>query len=118
MIILKDENVFGVIVNSELNKDGKLETSVGVGMDGNVVEYMEEKDIDRLKEIADEVAHMLEKPIKEFVKDQAKKKALTDTINKIIPPSIKELLDELEETLNNEQDEILEKIEKMLKDIK
>ena len=61
MKVFNNESIFEVIVNSNLNVKGDLKSSVAIRMNNDFANYMEEEEINRLKEIADEMAKMFKK---------------------------------------------------------
>lgn len=93
MKVFNNESIFEVIVNSKLNVKGDLKSSVAIRMNDDFASYMKEEEINRLKEIADEMAKMFKNPIKEWA------------------------IDEIEKILNGE-DEISREIDELFKDLK
>ena len=63
MKVFNNESIFEVIVNSKLNVKGDLKSSVAIRMNDDFANYMEEEEINRLKEIADEMAKMFKNPM-------------------------------------------------------
>ena len=96
MKIFNNESIFEVIVNSDFNKNGDLKSSISIRMNDDLADYMEEEEINRLREIADEMAKMFKNPIKEWAIDEVEK------IDKIL----------------NGEDEISREIDELFKDLK
>lgn len=117
MKIFNNENVFEVIVNSNLNVKGDLKSSVAIRMNDDLASYMKEEEINRLKEIADEIAKMFKNPIKEWAMNEIEKMLPKEDIKKVVKSSTKELLDKIEKILNGE-DKISREIDELFKDLK
>ena len=68
MKVFNNESIFEVIVNSDFNKNGDLKSSISIRMNDDLANYMEEKEINRLKEIAYEITKIFKKTIKKWTK--------------------------------------------------
>ena len=66
MKIFNNESIFEVIVNSELNVKGDLKSSVAIRMNNDLANHMKEEEINRLKEIADEIAKVFMEKIQKI----------------------------------------------------
>ena len=86
-------------------------------MNDDLANHMKEEEINRLKEIADEMAKMFKNPIKEWVIDEVEKILPREDMKKVVKSSTKELLDKIEKILNGE-DEISREIDELFKDLK
>ena len=117
MKIINNESVFEVIVNSNLNANGDLKSSVAIRMNDDLANYMEEKEINRLKEIAYEITKIFKKPIKEWAIDEIEKILPKKDTEKVLKDSTKELLEKIDKILNGE-DEISREIDDLFKDLK
>lgn len=117
MKVFNNESIFEVIVNSKLNVKGDLKSSVAIRMNDDFASYMKEEEINRLKEIADEMAKMFKNPIKEWAIDEIEKILPKEDMKKVVKDSTKELLDKIEKILNGE-DEISREIDELFKDLK
>ena len=93
MKIFNNESIFEVIVNSNLNVKGDLKSSVAIRMNDDLANHMKEEEINRLKEIADEMAKMFKNPIKEWAIDEVEKILPKEDMKKVVKSSTKELLD-------------------------
>lgn len=117
MKVFNNESIFEVIVNSELNVKGDLKSSVAIRMNDDFASYMKEEEINRLKEIADEMAKMFRNPIKEWAMNEIEEILPKEDMKKVVKSSTKELLDKIEKILNGE-DEISREIDELFKDLK
>ena len=117
MKVFNNESIFEVIVNSDFNKNGDLKSSVTIRMNDDLANHMKEEEINRLKEIADEMAKMFKNPIKEGAIDEVEKILPKEDMKKVVKSSTKELLDKIEKILNGE-DEISREIDELFKDLK
>lgn len=117
MKIFNNESIFEVIINSKLNVKGDLKSSVAIRMNDDFASYMKEEEINRLREIADEMAKMFKNPIKEWAIDEIEKILPKEDMKKVVKDSTKELLDKIEKILNGE-DEISREIDELFKDLK
>ena len=117
MKIFNNESIFEVIVNSNLNVKGDLKSSVAIRMNDDLANHMKEEEINRLKEIADEMAKMFKNPIKEWAIDKVIEKMPKKDTEKVIKDSTKELLEKIDKILNGE-DEISREIDELFKDLK
>ena len=117
MKVFNNESIFEVIVNSNLNVKGDLKSSVAIRMNDDLANHMKEEEINRLKEIADEMAKMFKNPIKEWAIDEVEKILPREDMKKVVKSSTKELLDKIEKILNGE-DEISREIDELFKDLK
>ena len=117
MKVFNNESIFEVIVNSNLNVKGDLKSSVTIRMNDDFANYMEEEEINRLREIADEMAKMFKNPIKEWAIDKIEKILPKEDMKKVVKSSTKELLDKIDKILNGE-DEISREIDDLFKDLK
>ena len=117
MKIFNNESIFEVIVNSNLNVKGDLKSSVAIRMNDDLADYMEEEEINRLREIAYEMTKMFKNPIKEWAIDKVIEKMPKKDTEKVIKDSTKELLEKIDKILNGE-DEISREIDDLFKDLK
>ena len=117
MKVFNNESIFEVIVNSKLNANGNLKSSVAIRMNNDLASYMKEEEINRLREIADEMAKMFKNPIKEWAIDEIEKILPKEDMKKVVKSSTKELLDKIDKILNGE-DEISREIDDLFKDLK
>ena len=117
MKIINNESVFEVIVNSNLNTNGDLKSSISIRMNDDLANYMEEKEINRLKEIAYEITKIFKKPIKKWAIDEIEEILPKKDMEEVIKSSTKELLDKIDKILNGE-DEISREIDDLFKDLK
>ena len=117
MKVFNNESIFEVIVNSKLNANGALKSSVAIRMNDDLANYMKEEEINRLREIADEMAKMFKNPIKEWAIDVIEEKLPKEDIEVVLKDSTKELLDKIDKILNGE-DEISREIDELFKDLK
>ena len=117
MKIFNNESIFEVIVNSNLNVKGDLKSSVAIRMNDDLANHMKEEEINRLKEIADEMAKMFKNPIKEWAVDTIEEMLPKEDMEVVLKSSTKELLDKIEKILNGE-DEISREIDELFKDLK
>ena len=62
MKVFNNESIFEVIVNSDFNKNGDLKSSISIRMNDDLADYMEEEEINRLREIAYEMTKMFKNP--------------------------------------------------------
>ena len=117
MKVFNNESIFEVIVNSNLNVKGDLKSSVAIRMNDDFANYMKEEEINRLREIADEMAKMFKNPIKEWAIDEIEKMLPKEDMEVVLKSSTKELLDKIDKILNGE-DEISREIDELFKDLK
>ena len=117
MKIFNNESIFEVIVNSNLNVKGDLKSSVAIRMNDDLADYMEEEEINRLREIAYEMTKMFKNPIKEWAIDKVIEKMPKKDTEKVLKDSTKELLEKIDKILNGE-DEISREIDDLFKDLK
>ena len=117
MKIINNESIFEVIVNSKLNANGALKSSVAIRMNDDLANYMKEEEINRLREIADEMAKMFKNPIKEWAIDEIEEILPKEDMEVVLKSSTKELLDKIDKILNGE-DEISREIDELFKDLK
>ena len=117
MKVFNNESIFEVIVNSDLNVKGDLKSSVAIRMNDDLADYMEEEEINRLREIAYEMTKMFKNPIKEWAIDKVIEKMPKKDTEKVIKDSTKELLEKIDKILNGE-DEISREIDDLFKDLK
>ena len=117
MKVFNNESIFEVIVNSDFNKNGDLKSSISIRMNDDLADYMEEEEINRLREIAYEMTKMFKNPIKEWAIDKVIEKMPKKDTEKVLKDSTKELLDKIEKILNGE-DEISREIDDLFKDLK
>ena len=117
MKIFNNESVLEVIVNSNLNVKGDLKSSVAIRMNDDLANHMEEEEINRLKEIADEMAKMFKNPIKEWAIDEIEEMLPKEDMEVVLKDSTKELLEKIDKILNGE-DEISREIDELFKDLK
>ena len=89
MKVFNNESIFEVIVNSNLNVKGDLKSSVAIRMNDNFANYMKEEEINRLREIADEMAKMFKNPIKEWAIDEVEKILPREDMKKVVKDSRK-----------------------------
>ena len=117
MKVFNNESIFEVIVNSNLNVKGDLKSSVAIRMNDDLANYMEEKEINRLKEIAYEITKIFKKPIKEWAIDEIEEMLPKEDMEVVLKDSTKELLEKIDKILNGE-DEISREIDDLFKDLK
>ena len=117
MKVFNNESIFEVIVNSDFNKNGDLKSSISIRMNDDFANYMEEEEINRLREIADEMAKMFKNPIKEWAIDEIEEILPKKDMEEVLKDSTKELLDKIDKILNGE-DEISREIDDLFKDLK
>ena len=117
MKVFNNENIFEVIVNSDFNKNGDLKSSISIRMNDDLADYMEEEEINRLREIAYEMTKMFKNPIKEWAIDKVIENMPKTDTEKVIKDSTKELLEKIDKILNGE-DEISREIDELFKDLK
>ena len=117
MKVFNNESIFEVIVNSNLNVKGDLKSSVAIRMNDDLANYMKEEEINRLREIADEMAKMFRKNIKKWAVDIIEEKLPKEDMEVVLKDSTKELLEKIDKILNGE-DEISREIDELFKDLK
>ena len=117
MKVFNNESIFEVIVNSDFNKNGDLKSSVAIRMNDDLADYMEEEEINRLREIAYEMTKMFKNPIKEWAINKVIEKMPKKDTEKVLKDSTKELLEKIDKILNGE-DEISREIDDLFKDLK
>ena len=117
MKVFNNESIFEVIVNSDFNKNGDLKSSISIRMNDDLADYMEEEEINRLREIAYEMTKMFKNPIKEWAIDKVIEKMPKKDTEKVVKDPTKELLEKIDKILNGE-DEISREIDDLFKDLK
>ena len=117
MKVFNNESIFEVIVNSKLNIKGDLKSSVAIRMNDDLASYMKEEEINRLKEIADEMAKIFKNPIKEWAMNEIEEMLPKEDMEIVLKNSTKELLEKIDKILNGE-DEISREIDELFKDLK